>query len=165
MAAKTGVYPVFTNKFKIGSNGRASEEGDMVAIAELETFEVSIDGNTVEWSPMEMEGWMRRMVTGKALTITLSGKRHIGDPGNDYVADSAWGTGDDCASKFEWEFPSGAKLAFDCVLNVTNPGGGESRDVAGLEFEVLSDGKPTFTPAAEAASNSPSQAASSAEVG
>ena len=36
MAAKTGVYPVFTNKFKIGSRGRASEEGDMVAIAELE---------------------------------------------------------------------------------------------------------------------------------
>lgn len=148
MAAKTGVYPVFINKFKIGSNGRASEEAEMVTIAELETFEVSIDGNTVEWSPMELEGWLRRMVTGKALTITLSGKRHIGDPGNDYVHDSAWGTGDDCASKFEWEFPSGAKLAFDCVLNVTNPGGGESRDVAGLEFEVLSDGKPTFTPAA-----------------
>ena len=148
MAAKTGVYPVFSNKFKIGSNGRASEEEEMVTIAELETFEVSIDGNTVEWSPMELEGWLRRMVTGKALTITLSGKRHIGDPGNDYVADSAWSTGDDCASKFEWEFPSGAKLAFDCVLNVTNPGGGESRDVAGLEFEVLSDGKPTFTPAA-----------------
>ncbi|WP_270913984.1 MULTISPECIES: hypothetical protein [unclassified Allofournierella] len=37
----------------IGTNGRASEEGDMVTIAELETFEVSIDGNTVEWSPME----------------------------------------------------------------------------------------------------------------
>ncbi|MDM8200806.1 hypothetical protein [Allofournierella massiliensis] len=37
----------------MGTNGRASEEGDMVTIAELETFEVSIDGNTVEWSPME----------------------------------------------------------------------------------------------------------------
>ena len=37
----------------MGTNGRASEEGDMVTIAELETCEVSIDGNTVEWSPME----------------------------------------------------------------------------------------------------------------
>ena len=79
---------------------------------------------------MEMEGWLRRMVTGKALTITLSASGTSVIPGNDYVADSAWSTGDDCASKFEWEFPSGAKLAFDCVLNVTNPGGGESRDVA-----------------------------------
>lgn len=63
-------------------------------------------------------GWLRRMVTGKALTITLTGKRCLGDAGNDYVAQSAWTTGDGCASKFEWEFPSGAKLAFDCVLNV-----------------------------------------------
>lgn len=149
MAMNTGVYPVYENKFKVGTKGRASEEGDMVAIAELETFEVSIDGNTVEGSPMEMQGWLRRMVTGKALTITLTGKRCLGDAGNDYVAQSAWTTGDGCASKFEWEFPSGAKLAFDCVLNVTNPGGGESRDVAILEVEVMSDGKPTFTPALE----------------
>ena len=34
--------------------------------------------------------------------------------------------------------------------SVTNPGGGESRNVAGLEFDVMSNGKPTFTPAAGA---------------
>ena len=145
--ARTGVYPVFENKFKIGTKGRSSDDASMVAIAEMESFSVSIDGNVEEWSPLDMEGWVRRMVTGKALTISLSGKRHIGDPGNDYVADNAWGTGTDCESKFEWEFPSGAKLAFDCVLSVTNPGGGDSRNVAPLEFEVLSDGKPTFTAA------------------
>lgn len=148
--AKTGVYPVFENKFKIGSKGVASTAAEMVPIAELETFEVAIDGNTEEWSPMEAEGWLKRMVTGKALTVTLSGKRCVGDAGNDYVANSAWGTGESCDTKFEWEFPSGAKLAFDCVLNVTNPGGGESRGVAGLEFEVLSNGKPTYTPPAPA---------------
>lgn len=147
MAAKTGVFPVFENKFKINKKGRTSP-GEMVTIAEMESFGVSIDGNTVEWSPMEAEGWMRRMVTGKALTITLSGKRHIGDPGNDYIADSAWATGGGCDSKFLWEFPSGAKLEMDCVLNVTNPGGGESRDGAPLEVEIMSDGKPAFTPAA-----------------
>ena len=146
--AKTGVYPVFENKFKIGVNGRASTSpDDLKTISDLETFSVSIDGNIEEWSPMEAEGWKRRMVTGKALTITLSGKRCIGDEGNDYVADNAWGTGTSCDTKFEWEFPSGAKLAFDCVLNVTNPGSGDSTNVAALEFEVQSDGKPTYTPA------------------
>ena len=144
---KTGVYPVFENKFKIGKSGRSSEEADMVTIKDLETFSVSIDGNIEEWKPMEAEGWTRRMVTGKALTITLSGKRNVGDPGNDYVANSAWGTGTSCDTKFEWEFPSGAKLTFDCVINVTNPGSGDSTTVAGLEFEVQSDGKPTYTPA------------------
>lgn len=145
---RTGVYPVFENKFKIGIKGRTSEAADMAIIAEMESFSVSIDGNVEEWSPMELEGWLRRMVTGKALTISMSGKRHIGDPGNDYVADNAWGTGVTCESKFEWEFPSGGKLAFDCVLSVTNPGGGETRNVAGLEFDVMSDGKPAYTPPA-----------------
>lgn len=147
--AMTGVHPVFKNKFKIGVNGRESTSpDDMKTISDLETFSVAIDGNIEEWSPMEAEGWKRRMVTGKALTITLSGKRCIGDEGNDYVADNAWGTGTSCDTKFEWEFPSGAKLAFDCVLNVTNPGSGDSTNVAALEFEVQSDGKPEYTPAA-----------------
>lgn len=147
--AMTGVHPVFENKFKIGVNGRSSTSpDDMKTISDLETFSVAIDGNIEEWSPMEAEGWKRRMVTGKALTITLSGKRCIGDEGNDYVADNAWGTGTSCDTKFEWEFPSGAKLAFDCVLNVTNPGSGDSTNVAALEFEVQSDGKPEYTPAA-----------------
>ncbi len=29
MAMNTGVYPVYENKFKVGTKGRASEEGDM----------------------------------------------------------------------------------------------------------------------------------------
>lgn len=144
--ARTGVYPVWENKFKISTSGRGGTPS-MATIADLETFSVSIDGNVEEWSPMEMEGWLRRMVTGKSLTISLSGKRNIGDPGNDYIAKNAWSTGAGCESHFEWEFPSGAKLAFDCVLSVTNPGGGDSRNVAPLEFEVLSDGKPTYTAA------------------
>ena len=80
MAAKTGVYPVFENKFKIGASAES-----LNTIAEMENFSVSIDGNVEEWSPMEQEGWLKRMVTGKALTISLSGKRCIGDPGNDFV--------------------------------------------------------------------------------
>lgn len=143
----SGVFPVFENVFKIGKTGRASLEEDMVSIAEMESFSISIDGNTEEWSPMALEGWMRRMNTGKSLTITLNGKRCIGDAGNDYVADTAWKTGADCNSKFEWIFPSGAKLAFDCLISVTNVGGGESRNVGALEFEVLTDGKPVYTPA------------------
>lgn len=140
--AKTGVYPVFENKFKIGASSNS-----LNTIADMESFSVSIDGNTEEWSPMDAEGWLRRLNTGKALTISLNGKRNIGDAGNDFVAGLAWNTGTDCNAYFEWEFPGGAKLAFGCVVNVTNLGGGESRNVAPLEFEVLSDGKPTYTAA------------------
>lgn len=51
--AKTGVYPVFENKFKIGKSGRSSADDDMVIIKDLETFSVSIEGDVEEWRPME----------------------------------------------------------------------------------------------------------------
>lgn len=41
-----------------------------------------------------------------------------------------------------------SKLEFDAVVNVTNIGGGDSTNVAALEFDVMSHGKPTYTPAA-----------------
>lgn len=148
--AVTGVFPVFNNKFKVSTTGRDGEEGDMVIVKEMETFSVSMDGNVEEWTPMDEEGWIRRLMTGKGFTISLSGKRYVGDKGNDYVAACAWKTGRDCDTKAEWEFPSGAKLTFNCVVNVTAPGGGDSTNVDSLEFDLMSDGKPTYTEAAAA---------------
>lgn len=145
--AVTGVFPVFNNKFKISSTGRGEGEESMVIVKEMETFSVSMDGNVEEWTPLDEEGWIRRLMTGKGFTISLSGKRYVGDPGNDYVASLAWKTGRDCDSKAEWEFPSGARLSFDCVVNVTSPGGGDSTNVDTLEFDLMSDGKPEYTDA------------------
>lgn len=143
-----GVYPVYKNVFKIGTKGLASAlPADMVVIADIETFSPSIDGTVEEWTPMNTEGWVRALMTGKKLTISLSGKRNEGDAGNDYVAGLAWKDGLNCSTKAEWTFPSGAKLSFNCVVNVTTPGGGDSTNVDGLEFELICDGKPTFTPA------------------
>lgn len=140
----SGVFPVFNIEFEIGVKSRESTEEDMKIIKDLTTFSIAIDGNTEEWTPMDTEGWTRRLMTGKGFTLTLSGKRHVGDPGNDYIASTAWKSGLDCSSKFAVTFPDGAKLAFDCIINVTNPGSGESTDVANLEFDVLSDGKPVY---------------------
>ncbi|WP_311518767.1 phage tail tube protein [Paenibacillus albidus] len=147
-AGTTGVFPVHNNIFKIGSAGRASTAMQMIGIADLETFTVSIDGNTEEWSPMDQAGWTRRAVTGKGMTISFSGKRNYGDPGNDYIAGLMIGTGQEVETKFEWTMPSGAKLTMNCVINLTTPAGGDSTNIDGLEFELLSDGKPTFTAAA-----------------
>ena len=136
-----GVYPVFENKFKV------KKEEAFVEIAEMESFSVAIDGQVQEWTPFETEGWVKRLMTGKGLTISVKGKRCGGDDGNDYIASLAFKTGTDCNTEFQWEFPSGAKLEFDCVINVTNPGGGDSINVESLEFDAMSSGKPNFTPA------------------
>lgn len=143
-----GVFPVHNNIFKIGIGGRASTEQQMVTIADLETFSPAIDANTEEWTPMDQEGWIRRAVTGKGLALALAGKRQYGDPGSDYIAGLLLGTGQDVETVFRWELPSGAVLNMNCVINLTQPAGGDSTNIDGLEFEVLSDGKPTFTPAA-----------------
>lgn len=145
--SKTGVFPVFENKFKV------KIASDLKTIAEMESFSVAIDGKVEEWSPFEEEGWTKHLVTGKSLTISLKGKRCVGDAGNDYIAGLAFKTGQDCNGEFEWEFPSGAKLEIPCVISVTNPGGGESTNVDGLEFDVMSNGKPAFTPATQTAGN------------
>lgn len=148
MAGYTGVYPVFNNKFRIGIKGLASnEETDMKPIADLENFSPSFDNGVEEWTPMDQEGWIRRMMTGKGFSIDLSGKRNIGDAGNDYVAGLLFKTGQDVETIFEWEFPSGAKARFNCIVNVTNVSGGDSTNVGALEFSVMSNGKPAFFPA------------------
>ena len=86
-------------------------------------------------------------MTGKKFTVGLNGKRNVGDKGNDYVAETAWKDGLDCSTKGEIEFPDGAKLTYNCVINVKNVGGGDSTNVAPLEFDMQGDGKPTYTPA------------------
>ena len=142
----SGVYPVYENQFKINTAGRVTGTDNMASIADMESFSVSFDDNVEEWTPMTTEGWVRRLKTGKGITISLNGKRHIGDTGNDYVAGLAWKSGQNCNSQLEWNFPNGDKVLMDCVINVT-AGGGDSTNVEPLEFECMSDGKPTFTEA------------------
>jgi hypothetical protein len=139
--AGAGVFPVFNNSYKINTKGRTALPADLMVVKDLETFQIAIDGNVEEWTPMDTEGWIRRAVTGKGLKITFSGKRNYGDPGNDYIGeDCMLATGQGCESAFEWTFPSGAKLTGNCVVNVTAPAGGDSTKMDALEFEILSDG-------------------------
>ena len=151
MSFESGVYPVYDNKFRIGTNGKSSDSSAMKEIADMETFSIAIDGKVEKWTSMTTAGWERALMTGKALSISLKGKRNIGDPGNDYIADTSWKDGINCSSKAEIEFPNGAKLSFDCVIDVKSTGGGDSTNVAALEFDLICDGKPTWTPAPAAA--------------
>ena len=144
----TGVYPVYDKVYKIGVKGSNSTKEDMKTIADCETFSLSMDNNVEEWTPMTTEGWIRRMQTGKGFSISISGKRNEGDAGNDYVASKLFASGKSVESKFLWEFADGTTVEFDCLISVSNAGTGDSSNVAPLEFEVMSNGKPTVTPAA-----------------
>lgn len=142
----SGVYPVYENQFKINTKGRTTGTTNLVDIADMESFSVSFDDNVEEWTPMTTEGWVRRLKTGKGVTISLTGKRNVGDAGNDFIASLAWKSGQACNSELQWNFPNGDSVLIPCVINVTSAGG-DSTNVEPLEFECLSDGKPTFTEA------------------
>lgn len=144
---QSGVYPCYENQFQIDT--AAGGAASMAGIADCETFGVSFDNGVEEWTPFDMEGWTRRLMTSKAVTISVTAKRNVGDAGNDAVASLAWKNGRSVERDFHWTFPDGTVVKFEgAVINVTNIGAGDSTAVAPLEFEVMSNGKPTVTPAA-----------------
>lgn len=143
MATKTGVYPVYENQFQVGS----TKEG-LNDIADMESFSVKLDNGVEEWNPLDQKGWVRRLMTSKSVTISISGKRNFGDTGNDYVAGLALKNGRDVEGCLQWTFPNGAILLFEnAIYNITNWGAGKSAEVIPLEFDVMSNGKPTYTEA------------------
>ncbi len=147
MPTSSGVYPCYENQFKIDTS--SSSTANYVTIADCETFSVAFDNNVEEWTPFDTEGWVRRLLTGKGVTVTVSAKRNVGDAGNDAVAAIAWVNGRSAEKGFQWTFPDGTVVEFpNAVINVTNIGAGDSTGVAPLEFDVMSNGKPIVTPGA-----------------
>lgn len=143
MAKKPGVYPVYENQFQVGADSSSLSD-----IADMESFSVSFDNGVEEWTPMNTEGWIRRLMTAKGMTISVSGKRNVGDTGNDYVASKSFKNGRDAEGIFQWTFPDGTKVLIEgAVFNITALGAADSTNVAPLEFDVMSNGKPTITPA------------------
>ena len=83
MAFTGGVYPVFDNIFKIDISDTSTP--NLVTIADCTSFSVSLSNGIEEWTPMTTNGWTRRLMTGKSVSITLNAKRNVGDDGNDFL--------------------------------------------------------------------------------
>ena len=140
----TGVYPVYDQQFKIGAASNS-----VATIADMESFSVSFDNNIETWYAIAEDGWQKALLTGKAITISVSGKRNVGDTGNDFVAGMAFKNGREAECVFQWTFKDGTVVEFaNAVIDVREMGGGDSTNVAPLNFDIHSNGKPTVTPAA-----------------
>jgi len=135
--------PVWENAFKISTNGRNATP-TFAIIKNLESLEMAIDGTVQEWFAMDAEGFARNLVTAKKISFACSAKRTDGDAGNDYIAGMMLAVGAAAQSEFELTFANGDKLTGDCTINFTK-GLGAAEDVDPMEFDVLLDGKPTFT--------------------
>lgn len=143
----SGTFPTSGNVFKINIVGRTANPGDYVTIKDIESFKISVDTKTEEWYPIDLAGWVRQAVVGKKLTISLSGKRSYGDPGNDFLAGTLLSIGQTVQSSFSWTLPNGANITFDCVISIKTPSGGDVVSIDDLEVDILSDGLPVYTAA------------------
>lgn len=140
MNGKTGVFPCYKNQFQIGADADSLHN-----IADMESYSVKFDNGVEEWTPYDTEGWRRGLMTAKGVTISVSGKRHIGDAGNDFVAEKAFKNGRDAEGFFQWTMPTGDVIQFqDAIVNVTEGYAADSTNVAPLSFDIMSNGKPTF---------------------
>jgi predicted secreted protein len=140
--AFSGVFPCYEGLFKVKVND------SYVDIADLETFTLNFDNGVEEWTPYGSEGWKRRLMTAKSVTISISGKRNVGDTGNDFIAGLAFKNGRDAEADFKIAFKNGDEVVLgSAVISVTVLEYGDSTNVAPLEFEVQSNGKPTITTA------------------
>ena len=135
-----GIFPCYENQFQIKVNGEYVEVADMVS------FSVAFDNGIETFYPYSEEGWVRALQTAKSIKFSVSGKRHLGDIANDYIASLAWLNGRDCEADVIWNIPGGVHVELlNSVFSVTNIGAGDSTNIAPLEFDLQSNGKPKVT--------------------
>ena len=137
----TGVFPCYEGLFKV------KVDNSFVSIADMESFSISFDNGVEEWTPYGSEGWVRRLMTAKSITISVSGTRNIGDAGNDYIAGLATKNGRDAEADIQLSLKDGTTIEIaGAVINITALEFADSTNVAPLEFDIMSNGKPTVTP-------------------
>ena len=115
-------------------------------IADLEEFNVTVENNIETWYSISDGGWQNALLTAKAFSGSFSGKRTLGDAGNDFIDSLRFNIGKAAEADFEVDFPNGDTLTFTAVVGLTDLLGGAT-GVAPLSGDLTGKGKPTFTPA------------------
>ena len=140
-----GQYSVSQCKVEVKTSGTA-EEAVYSPIADLEEMGLSIENNIETWYSIADEGWQNALLTAKAFSGSFSGKRTLGDAGNDYIDGLRYKIGKDTEADFRITFPNDSTLEFTAIVGLTDILGAAT-DVAPLSGDITGKGKPSFTPA------------------
>ena len=141
-----GQYAVSECKVKVKTSAASAQTAVYSEIADLEEVNLSLENNTETWYSIKDGGWQNALLTAKALTGSFSGKRTLGDTGNDYLESLRYNIGKSAEADWQIEFPDGSKLEFTAVTALTDILGAAT-NVAPLSGDLTGKGKPTFTPA------------------
>ena len=94
-----GQYAVSECIIKVKADGST-----FVPIADLEEFNISVENNIETWYSISNGGFQNALLTGKAVSGSFSGKRSLGDAGNDYIDSLRYNIGKDAEADFEIEY-------------------------------------------------------------
>lgn len=140
-----GQYAISQCDVAVKTSG-AGETATYSSIAEIEEVSLSVENNVETWYSIAQDGWQNGLLTAKALSGSFSGKRTLGDTGNDYIDGLRFKIGKEAEADFRITFPNDAKLEFTAIVGLTDILGAAT-DVAPLSGDLTGKGKPTFTPA------------------
>lgn len=140
---ETFTTPVSANDLEIGTNGLFSTGEQMDNIDGLSNCEMSIEGTLQEYFTT-LNGYNSADKTAIKLSFSISGKRVVGNKGNDYIARTAWYIGKKAKTLFNYTFDDGMVMSGRLVVNVSKNSGGAAEDDNGLEADLVIDGKPTI---------------------
>lgn len=140
-----GQYAINECAVKVKTSGSGAQ-AIYSTIADLEEFNLSVENNIDTWYSIADNGWQNALLTAKALTGSFSGKRTLGDTGNDYLDSLRYAIGKAAEADFQIVFPNDATLEFTAVVGLTDVLGAAT-GVAPLSGNITGKGKPTFTPA------------------
>ena len=142
----TGVFSTSEVKVEIDKTPNDSTP-TWKEIADMETAKISIETNVETWYSIKDGGWQNALATAKSFKVALSGKRCIGDDGNDYIAGLALKNGRDLNTNIKFTFPDGATFEGGIVCAVTDFNSDGATNVGPLVADCTGRGKPTYTPA------------------
>lgn len=141
-----GQYSISECKVKVKTSDASAQTPVYSEIADMEEINLTLENNTETWYSIKDGGWQSALLTAKALTGSFSGKRSIGDTGNDYLESLRYNIGKAAEADWQIEFPDESKLEFTAVTALTDILGAAT-NVAPLSGDLTGKGKPTFTPA------------------
>lgn len=139
----TFTTPVSANQLRIGINGLYSTKTQMQEVDGLDSLELSLEGTVQEYFTTK-NGYNNADKTAIKGSFAFSGKRVVGDKGNDFIARTAWYLGRKAKTLFDYTFDDGTVIEGKVLVNTSKISGGAAEDLNSLEGDLIIDGKPTI---------------------
>lgn len=133
--------PVNKIVVRVGTKGLASEDEDVEVLNDLRSFELTIEYGTEDYNTFESGEYQYSDIITKAVGMSWSQNRIVGDKVSDYLEATMFGELEDAYTAIEFTLPGGYGMRGAFLLK---PGsiGGDAPNLLIQQFEASLSGRP-----------------------